>query len=165
MPLVFSYYRSQAPMLWVFLVLASIELFAVHLLVSLWSAKAAWILSGLSLLTIAWILHLIRSLRLRPVEAGPDAVLLRLGNLSEVRLMPSNVADIRTNWPGTALKEEGVLNLSLLAYPNVLISLVEPTRSKRGRLISAIAHRLDDPAGFVEAVNRFRPAPAAAKAG
>ena len=58
-----------------------------------------------------------------------------------------------------------MLNLSLLAYPNVLVVLAEPVAGRRGRPIRAIAHRLDDPSAFVEAVNRFRPAAPAAKAG
>ena len=96
MPLVFSYYRSQAPMLLAFLGLASVELCAVHLLVSLWSATAAWILSGLSLLTVVWIARLMRSLQTRPVEVGPDAILLRLGNLRAVRVPPPKLVDVYT---------------------------------------------------------------------
>jgi hypothetical protein len=164
MPLIFPYYRSQAPMLWVFMALASIELFAVHLLVSLWSVTAAWILSAMSLLTILWIAALIRSFRGFPVEVGPDAVLLRLGRMREIRLALSNVESVRTHFPGEALKAEGVFDLALMAYPNILFELAEPVPGRPRKLIRAIAHRLDDPEGCASAIQRFRTDPAPAKA-
>jgi len=42
-PRLFSYHRSIAPMMWVFVALASVELLVVHFLISFWSGTAALI--------------------------------------------------------------------------------------------------------------------------
>jgi hypothetical protein len=46
------------------------------------------------------------------------------------------------------------MNLALIAYPNVVVDLVDPLPGRRG--IRAIAHRLDDPHGFADALRALR---------
>jgi hypothetical protein len=49
------------------------------------------------------------------------------------------------------LKSRSVLNLALIAYPNVIVDLKSPVLTGRGRFtrsISAVAHKFDDPAAF-----------------
>lgn len=48
-----------------------------------------------------------------------------------------------------------MLNLGLIAYPNVLVELAEPVRRRR-RAIRAVAHRFDDPAAFIAALESVR---------
>jgi hypothetical protein len=151
-PLAFAYHRALAPMMWAFLVLASLELFVVHFLVAIWSLRVALLLSALTIATILWLALLIRSFRRLPVLVHADTVLLRSGNLLSVRVPLDQVETIRGNFASEALKSRSVLNLAMLSYPNVLIELREPIRRGR-RSIARIAHRLDAPDGFIAAVS------------
>jgi len=154
--LAFSYSGSLAPLLWAFACIMAVELAVTHLLVSaLWSPTAAAILSVLTFAALIWTVLLIRSLKRFPVVVGGDEILMRLGSLKSVRVPAAQVAGVRTTWPSGAEKQLGVLNLALINYPNVMLDLDPPlTGSPRRRGLTAVAHRLDDAAGFAAAVRR-----------
>lgn len=153
-PATFSYSRALAPSLWVFVGIMAIELAVVHLLVAvLWSHVAAAILSAFSLATLVWTIALIRSLDRLPVLVDGTGVTMRVGRLKAVQVPAANIAGLRTSWPGEALKQQGVLNLALINYPNLMLDLDPPLAGRRP--VAAIAHRLDDPAGFAAAVGRL----------
>lgn len=152
-PFACAYHRALAPPLWAFACIIGVELAVAHLLVaSLWSHVAALILSALSLLSLVWVVLLIRSLKRRPVLVDAEGVTMRVGTLKAVRIPAGAIAAIRTSWPSEALKQRGVLNLAMINYPNVMLDLDPPLPGRRP--IPAVAHRLDDPAGFIAAVNR-----------
>jgi hypothetical protein len=154
-PLAFSYDRALAPLLWMFASIMVVELAVVHLFVSaLWSARAAMILSVLSLATLAWIVLQIRALKRLPVLIGVDGVTMRVGSLKYLFVPQDRIAGVRTSWAREALKQRSVLNLALINYPNVMLDLDPPLRARR-RSIQAVAHRLDDPTAFVVAVERL----------
>jgi hypothetical protein len=154
-PLAFSYSRALAPPIWAFACIMAVELVVVHLLVSaLWSRIAAAILSTLSVAALAWTIVFILSLKRRPVQVDEEGVTMRLGSLRSARVPRAQVAGVRTAWPGEALKQRTVLNLALINYPNVMLDLDPPLLLRR-RSVRAIAHRLDDPPGFVAAVARL----------
>jgi len=150
-PLAFAYSRNLAPPMWAFACIMAVELVVVHLLVRIWSPAAAVIFSTLSLALLAWTIMLIRSFARRPVLVGGGEVVMRLGSLREIRVPAGEVAGVRTSWPGGAQKRAGVLNLALINYPNVMLDLDPPLRSRR-RTINAVAHRLDDAGAFAAAV-------------
>jgi uncharacterized protein (DUF58 family) len=141
-------------MLWVMVAVAIAELCIVHLLIALlWSATAALILSLATLGTIVWLVLLIRSFPRLPVLVDEEKVLMRIGSLRRVELPRPRIAAVRTAFAGEEVRSPGVLNLALLAYPNVLVEMAEPVRSGRqGKMVRAVAHRLDDPAAFRAAV-------------
>ena len=148
-PLAFSYGRAVAPMLWALTALGVMELFIVHLLVALlWSRTAAVLLSLLTIGFIAWLVLLIRSLGRLPVLVDGSTILMRVGFLRAVELRRDDVAAVRTAFSGQELKQPGVLNLALLAFPNVVVEMKQPFEGRKLRLI---AHRLDEPAAFVAA--------------
>lgn len=154
-PLAFSYHKALAPLLWVFAFIMTAELLVTHLLVSaLWSQVAALILSALSLAALIWTILFIRSLKRRPVLVDAEGVTMRIGSLKAVRIPAERIAGLRTSWPPEQLKQRGVLNFALINYPNVMLDLDPPLPARR-RPIAAVAHRLDDPAGFVAAVARL----------
>lgn len=154
-PLAFAYHRGLAPLLWVFAFIMAAELLVTHLIVSaLWSNVAALIFSAISLAALLWTLFFIRSLKRRPVLVDADGVTMRVGSLGLVRVPAGNIAGLRTSWPREVLKQRGVLNLALINYPNVMLDLDPPLPGRR-RPIAAIAHRLDDPAGFAAAIARL----------
>jgi hypothetical protein len=136
----------------------ALELVLVHLLVSaLWSHGAALTLSAISLAALVWTILFIRSLNRRPVLVDEAGVTMRIGSLRSVPVPVAHIAGLRTVWSREELKQRGVLNFALINYPNVMLDLNPPLPSGR-RTYLAIAHRLDDPAGFTAAVARLREA-------
>ena len=150
-PLAFAYHRALAPMMWAFVALASLELFVVHFLVSIWSVRLALLLSALTIATIVWLAWLIRSFRRLPVLLDEETLLMRSGRLLSLQVPLEQVAAVHDHFPSETLKSRAVLNLAMLSYPNLLVDLREPIRRGR-RSIGHIAHRLDDPAGFIAAL-------------
>lgn len=148
----FSYHKAIAPMIWVLIGLSTIELVVVHLLLAHWWPRIAIVVAVVTLSGIVWLVMVVRSFHTLPVLVDEDGVLMRIGRFRAVRIGPDQIIGHASAWDSVTIKQRHVLNLALIAYPNVLIEIVEPVRVGRRR-ISAIAHRLDDPAGFKAALN------------
>jgi hypothetical protein len=138
-------------MLWVFVALASAELVIVHLVLVLWKPWLAWTLSALSFATIVWTVGVILSFRRRPVRIADGTWVRRAGALKRIAVPLDRIAGLRAGWSAADLKRRDVLNLALLAWPNVVVELTEPI-TMRDRPIRAIAYKLDDPAAFAAAL-------------
>lgn len=162
-PQTFSYRRSIAPMLWVFVTLSAIELLVVHFLISFWSPTAALILSLLTLASILWLVLLIRSMGRLPVVLDQRRLVMRVGKLRSVELELERIEGLRSDFDAAALQAPGVANLALIAWPNIWVELRQPIE-QRGRKVRAVAHKLDEPRAFVAALNQRllanRPQPA-----
>lgn len=142
-------------MMWVLIALSSIELLVVHFLLSFWSWTAAAILSAVTLAAILWLVALVRSFKRLPVLVDEQWIEMRVGTIKVQRVPTANVAGVRGSFTADEIKRPAVLNLALIAWPNVLLELKEPMAGKR-RDVQAVAHRLDDPPGFIAAVDRCR---------
>ena len=153
----FSYHRAIAPMLWVFVALTSTELVVAHLLLSHWSRVTALVLSILTLGSIGWLIRAIASFRRLPVLLTPATLVMRVGRLKALTVPLADSAGPRGSWDGAAVKRRDLLNPALIAYPNVIVDL--RARRPGRRAVSAIAHRLDDPAAFTAALSRALGAP------
>ena len=151
-PLEFAYHRALAPMMWMFLSIAIAEMLLAHALIAMWRPRIAAAFSILTLLSILWLARFIFSLRRHPVLLGEEEVRFRLGNLRDVRVPIDSILSVRTHWPARAHKRRQVLNLALLAFPNILVDLKAPLPGRVPRW--TIAHRLDDCAGFVTELRR-----------
>jgi hypothetical protein len=143
------YHRSVAPMMWVFLGLAGLELVVTHFLLALWSWRVALLVSAISLSGVIWLIAALRSFRRMPVLLAPGGVTLRAGLMRSVTVSLGDIAGLRRHWDGEALKSRDVLNLALIAYPNVLLDLRAPIGRRK---VMHIAHRLDDPDRFEAAL-------------
>ena len=143
-------------MMWVLVAIASVELVVVHFLLALLWPWLALVLSAFSLATILWLVSAIRSFRSLPVLVDGDRIILRAGRLKGVEVAPMNVAGLRGSWDAAALKEPGVFNLALIAYPNVVVDLRVPIPVGR-RTVRSVAHRLDEPAAFAAAIKALGP--------
>ncbi|NNM75454.1 hypothetical protein HJG53_00830 [Sphingomonas sp. ID1715] len=143
----FDYHRSVAPMMWVLVALSSLELLVLHFLLALWKPWVAAIVSLLTLAGMAWMVRLILSFRRLPVMIEGAMLVMRVGTLRELRIPIEVIARLRDAWTRDQLKQRDVANLALIAYPNVWIDLMEPVTGRKG-LVTAVAHRLDDPAAF-----------------
>lgn len=138
-------------MLWMFIAIATVELLIVHFLLVLWKPWIALAVSTVSLCAIVWIVALILSFRRRPVRIENGLLLLRAGMLKGIAVPLDQVAGVRSAWTAAKLKSRAVLNLALLAWPNVMIELAAPVPIGR-RAVGMIAHKLDDPAAFTAAI-------------
>lgn len=151
----FTYHRAVAPMMWVFFALAGIEILVAHFLIALFNPWIALFVSAVSLPILAWIVLMIRSFRKLPVRIGDGVLLMRVGTLRAVTVPLHTVAGLRATFDGAAVKDKAVVNLALIAWPNVMVDLREPVAGRRGP-IRAVAHRLDDPAAFAAALAQLQ---------
>ena len=158
----FAYHRAVAPMMWVFVCVASVELVVVHLLVALWRPGVAMALSAVTLASVVWLMRVIASFRRLPVVIEADRLVMRVGTLRRVDVPRAQVTRLRDSWDAAALKQPGVVKLSLIAWPNVVVD-IDPPLAGRWR-VTAVAHRLDDPAGFGDALATWLDAPEATEA-
>ena len=149
------YHRSIAPMMWVFAGLAGIELIVVHFLLALWDWRVALVVMLASLAGVTWLVRAIRAFRRLPVALDGERVVFRAGHIARLDAPIEAIAAVRTQWASAELKQRDVLNLALIAYPNVLVELSPPVVRRR-RAIRAVAHRFDDPAGFIAALETAR---------
>jgi hypothetical protein len=159
-PAAFTYSKSIAPMMWMLIALSGLEAMVVHFLLSFWSPVLALVLTLLTLGGIAWMVALLRSFKRLPVLVGEEGVTMRVGTLRKVHVPVTQLAGRRVNFSDHDVKQPGVLNLALIAYPNMLVDLDPPLEGQKGP-VRTIAHRLDDPAGFAAAVQALLAAPRA----
>ena len=143
----FSYHRSLSPTMWAVVALGTIELMAVHLLLSLRWPVVAWPLTVISVAGIAWIVVLIRSFERMPHTLSRDVLTLRAGRLRHYTVQRSDIAGVRDRWEMGEHAETDTANLALITHPHRMIDLKTPMIGKRG-LIRRIAIALDDPGAF-----------------
>lgn len=153
----FGYHRAIAPMLYVLAALMTIEMVVVHALLAIWWPRIAVVLSAVSLLSLAWLVRLIRSFRHMPVLIGDGRLVMRVGTLRRIDVPLAAISGLRADgWSAADMKARGVANLAMIAFPNVVVDLNAPIMTPRGAR-TAIAHRLDDPVAFAAALDALRP--------
>ena len=148
----FSRHRYELPTLAVFLSLAMIELFVVHLLVAMWSPVAAWVLTALTIFGIAQIALLIHGMIRWPTLIGQAGLTVRHGRRKEIFVPFAQIAKIEDVAFRPEEKGPQAFRATVLAQPNVGIRLSSPLVHGRRRLES-ILMRLDDPAAFRAALS------------
>jgi hypothetical protein len=151
LPASFHYRRSIAPMMWVFLSLACMELVVVHFLLALWSPWIALAVSVLTLPTVFWLIWTIASFKRLPIVIEQDRLIMRTGTLKRLDVPLAQIRGLRGRWSAADLKDGGVANFALIAYPNIVLDL-DRELAGRKRGIWAIAHKLDDPDAFAAAL-------------
>jgi hypothetical protein len=125
-----------------------IETLAVHLLVhTLWSGAVAWILTGVSLYALLWMIGDWQALRLRTTIVTPERIHIRLGTRWEVEIPRASVLYLGP--PKHTDVVARPLKLGLLGDPNVEIRLSGPVTA-RGmyglrRTSSIVRLQVDDP--------------------
>jgi hypothetical protein len=147
-PTRFSRHRYELPLLCVFLGLALVELLTVHLLLSLWSRTAAWVLTAFSVLAVAQIAWLIRGMVRHPHEIDTRHVHVRYGAAGHIKLPLSSIVQAENVAFRPEEKGAGVFRATLIASPNVALRL-DPAVTTRRLPVSTITLRLDDPARFL----------------
>lgn len=125
----------------------------MHFLLALWQPRVAIFVSLATLLSLGWLVSVIRSFARLPIVLDDKLLVMCVGRLRQIAVPVTSVAGLRGEWSSEWLKDRSVLNLALIAYPNVVVMLEPPIRTRKGRAIVAVAHRLDNPAGFADAID------------
>jgi hypothetical protein len=153
----FAYHNRLAPMLAMLLGLAVAEMLVVHLVVvATWGWPVAVVFGVADLSLVIALIVLLGSFRRLPVMIEGRRLTMRVGILKSITIDIGQIAGFRSHWDAAAIRRRDVLNLALLAWPNVVIDLKERVVVGR-RPIAAIAHALDEPAAFHAAVAALRP--------
>lgn len=137
-------------------VLLTFESLGMHLAVSLWSTKAAWIVTALDLYGILWVLGDYHALRLRSTTVTRDSLEVRHGLRWSASIPLDNIASIDRVRSEAEWKRKQTLKVALVDEPQFIVRLCTPVAS-RGvaglrRTIDSVAFRPDDVAAFEQAL-------------
>jgi hypothetical protein len=153
---VFTYHRTSGygAIVFALLIITIGEGLPVHLLVTRWSAKAAWALTALTAYSLLWILADYRATRLRPIVLEEDTLCLRTGLRWTVRIPRAHIVAIHKKAP----KAEPSVRTALPTATPMWIELSEPVTAqgpygieKKVRWISVA---VDEAAEFRTALGR-----------
>ena len=143
--------------------LSVVEMAAAHLVVSQWWPRVAWLLTGLSIYSLLWLLAHGQAVRRRPVLLTATTLVVRVGFGWRVAIPVAQVWRVQnlTDVPPAA---PGLLNAArlLLTPPNLLLTLAAPQRVRglygRQRLVRRLAIYVDEPAALVRQLAAAAPA-------
>jgi hypothetical protein len=150
----FAYHCTVAPMIWAFAALAVCEMLVVHLFVTLRWPAIGWTLFALSAVSVVWLVLCIRSFRRLPHSLSTEQLQLRTGSLGVVEVPLSAIESVSTHWASGEHKGHGSANVVPLAYPNRMLRLSAPIKTRKG-VCDRIAFRVDDGAPFDAAMERL----------
>jgi len=133
-----------------------IETAALHLVLSRWHLWLAWALTAASAASLVWLVRDDRAFAKLPVELDDEALTLRSGRRFAVRVPRTQVAEVRQlTWRDVPKRGPGYLKGSGFTQPNVAVRFTEPLAVKIfgvAKLVRTVGLRLDDPDGFVSAM-------------
>jgi hypothetical protein len=138
----------------VILFVAFVETVAVHLLLRRASPTIAYLLSGLSLYGIIWLLGDFRALRLRPTFVQAGTLHIRVGLRAQVRVALHDIEGIETLITAAEPDRHAPNYARCTAFgpPELLVRLRKPAAVERMiggiRNVSCIGLKLDDEAAF-----------------
>jgi hypothetical protein len=109
------------------LIVSACEIVGTHILVSLASSTAAWLVTAISLYGVIWILGDLQAVRLRPLLVGTDGLAVRLGLRWSVWI-PRNAIAAMVLAPKVpaAKRTPGHLRAALMVSPQWHVNLREP---------------------------------------
>jgi hypothetical protein len=139
-----------------------IETLVLHLALSARHPIAAWSLTALSAMTVAWLVRDYSALGTGAVRVAEGDVHLKVGHQFDVRVPLANVGRAITPSfrdlprPGTNDGRD-YLNLTRPASPNVLLVLDEPVKVRLPgglhRTVRRLGMHLDEPSRFIEVLS------------
>jgi hypothetical protein len=151
----FTYHREggYGALVGALVMVCGIEVVVMHVLVTLWSATAAWLLTALGLYAVVWLLGDYQAARLRPLVVGEDALHVRLGLRWSLRVPYDRIVRV-----GPRGKEElgrrtpGYLHAALLVEPQIVLELGGTLRARGpygvGKEVSRVGIAVDDVQGL-----------------
>ena len=158
----FSMHRNVAyiPLMATVLIALVVETMGMHLLLRLWSPVAAWILTGISLYTLVWLIGDIHAVRLRPMRICEETLHLRMGLRWTASIPLASIRTVQDPDDEAQGRKSDYLKASLVGAPNRRIKLSEPVRAVGlygvTRKVTTIDLHVDDPARFDAALEGVR---------
>jgi hypothetical protein len=135
-----------------------VETAAVHLLVRLWSPVTAWILTGLSVYALIWMVGDIHAVRLRPVQISDEMLHLRLGLRWTISIPIGSIAAVRAPVGEVRAEKREYLKAVLIGTPNRRIESKEPVSAIGlygiSRSVTTIDLHIDEPGQFDAALDQ-----------
>jgi hypothetical protein len=146
----------------VFVFLIAIESVCAHLVVQIWSVKAAWIVTALDVYGVFWLLGDYQALRLRPTRIEGDTLQLSYGLRWRAAIPLNAIASVETVRGESDWKRKDVLKMAMLDDPRLIVRFKTP-QTAHGlagltRTIEAVAILADDDDGFAAAMRAACPA-------
>ena len=136
------------------MVVVAAETVPVHLLLSLWSPVAAWVLTGLSLYTILWLLGDWRAIVLRPSRVVGERLEVRIGVRWNLSLSLASVTAVRRVGAEPPPAGPGYLCAVAFGQPRLLLELAEPVTARGPygwkKEVRRLGLTVDDEAAFLE---------------
>jgi len=125
---VFTYHRTNGygALGFALLIVTIAEAIPVHLLVTRWSPRGAWLLTALAAYGMLWFLADYRATRLRPILLDDDTLCLRTGLRWTVRIPRTHIVAIHKKAP----KAEPFLRATLPGTTPLWIELSEPVTAQ-----------------------------------
>lgn len=114
------------PILIGLLLVLLVETVGFHLLVGLWSETARWILTGLSLCAVVWLVGDYRAMTARPVRLTPTHLALRVGLRWEADIPIDQIAQVDPVRSRPHGPNRQALVVALLGQPNLRLRLTRP---------------------------------------
>jgi len=128
------------------------ESIGMHLLVQMWSVKAAWIVTALDVYGVLWIVGDYHALRLRPTYSAGGILHLRYGLRWNAEIPLAEIESIDDVSSEADWKRKNVLKMAMLDEPKYLVKLRRPVTVNGlagiRRTIDAIAVLPDDIEAF-----------------
>jgi hypothetical protein len=146
----------------VFVFLIAIESVCAHLVIQIWSVKAAWIITALDIYGVLWLLGDYHALRLRPTRIEGNTLHLSYGLRWRAEIPLDAIASVETVRTESDWKRKGILKMAMLDDPRVIVRFTTP-QTAHGlagltRTVEAVAILPDDEDGFVAAMRDACPA-------
>jgi len=139
----------------VFTFLVLMETGLAHLLLWLWKPWLAWVVSGVSLYSILFLLADFNAARRRPVLVDGRSLHLRVGLRWRAEIPLAEIESVVEPGPD-ALPGRDVLKAHLVGQPNLVLKLREAREAVgwygRTRRFDAATLAMDDPEGLAEAL-------------
>jgi len=138
------------------LAMIGFESIGMHLLVQMWSTKAAWIVTALDLYGALWLIGDYHALRLRPTYAAGGVLHLRYGLRWSAEIPLDDIEAVDDVRGESEWKRQGILKMAMLDEPKYLVRLRRPitVNGLAGirRTIHAVAILPDDIEAFEHTV-------------
>lgn len=153
----FSYYRenSYGAVLGAIMFLLVVETVGLHLFIQSWSETIAWIITGLSIYSIFWLLGDFNAIRQRPIVVADNEILLRIGLRWTTRFSLKDIASIK-RIPELPEKHPLLLNAVVFGEPQLLLTLKTPVLVKGflgiRKTVDEIALTVDQQSKFIHIV-------------
>ncbi len=156
----FSYHKENgmAGLMFVLIFILLAETFILHILLVKWSVVIAWVLTGISLYSLIFLIGHWNASRTRPITFSNNALNLKYGMFGDIDLPWDKIASIQ--YSGKDIEGEDTHVMTFLSGHNVIITLTEP-QSFNGmygsqKMVRTIAFFVDDQRNFESDVQLFR---------